>query len=102
MVDRLRPVASAIRRSLSPQACFNRRTSRIFRIGALSAGIGPPLASAQKEATCAIRSPPARGLKPPTTGWPDWIGMGGRLPSERVADLRRNQWPHWLGLRTAL
>jgi hypothetical protein len=26
--------------------------------------------------------------------------MGGRLPSERVAALRRNQWPLWLGLRS--
>jgi hypothetical protein len=33
-------------------------------------------------------------------GWPDCVGMGGRLRSERVAGLRRNQWPDWLGLRT--
>ena len=33
-------------------------------------------------------------------GWPDCVGMGGRLPPERVAGLRRNQWPDWLGLRT--
>ena len=26
--------------------------------------------------------------------------MGGRLPSESVAGLRRNQWPAWLGLRS--
>jgi hypothetical protein len=35
-------------------------------------------------------------------GWPDWIGMGGRLPSERVAAWHRNQWPDWIGLRTTL
>jgi hypothetical protein len=23
-----------------------------------------------------------------------------RVPSERVADLRRNQWPEWVGIRT--
>ena len=32
----------AIWRSLTPLACFSLRTSRIFRIGALSAGIGFP------------------------------------------------------------
>ena len=26
-------------------------------------------------------------------------GISGRVPSERVADLRRNQWPAWVGIR---
>jgi hypothetical protein len=28
------------------------------------------------------------------------LGISGRIPSERVADLRRNQWPDWVGIRT--
>src|SRR5437016_4729295 len=32
-------------------------------------------------------------LGPVSTGWPASIGMGGRLPSESVAGLHRNQWP---------
>jgi CRP/FNR family transcriptional regulator, cyclic AMP receptor protein len=32
-------------------------------------------------------------------GWPDSIGMGGRLPSESMAGLRRNQWPLCVGIR---
>ena len=27
------------------------------------------------------------------------VGISGCVPSERVADLRRNQWPAWLGIR---
>lgn len=27
------------------------------------------------------------------------IGISGRVPSEWVADLRRNQWPGWVGIR---
>jgi IS5 family transposase len=38
------PADREITRSLAPQAYFRRRTSRIFRIGNLSAGIGPPIA----------------------------------------------------------
>ena len=40
---RLIPDRAAITRSLTPQAYFRRRTSRIFRIGNLSAGIRLPL-----------------------------------------------------------
>jgi len=29
------------------------------------------------------------------------LGISGRVPSEGVADLRRNQWPAWVGIRTA-
>jgi hypothetical protein len=32
-------------------------------------------------------------------GWPDSIGMGGRLPSESMAGFRRNQWPLCVGIR---
>ena len=28
------------------------------------------------------------------------IGISGRVPSEWVADLRRNQWPGWVGIRS--
>lgn len=27
------------------------------------------------------------------------LGISGRVPSEWVADLRRNQWPAWVGIR---
>jgi hypothetical protein len=30
------------------------------------------------------------------------LGISGRIPSERVADLRRNQWPDWVGIRSCL
>ena len=30
------------------------------------------------------------------------LGISGRVPSERVADLRRNQWPAWVGIRSCL
>ena len=32
------------------------------------------------------------------SGWLH-IGISGRVPSEWVADLRRNQWPDWVGIR---
>ena len=99
IVDRLTPIETAICPLARAKACFSLRTSRTFRIGALSAGIGPPLAWPQRGPRAAIRSPTARALRPPSTGWPASIGMGGRLPSESVAGLRRNQWPAWLGLR---
>jgi hypothetical protein len=41
-VDRVTPTVFAICRSLTPSACFGRRTSRTFRIGALSAGSDLP------------------------------------------------------------
>jgi len=70
MVDRLRPMASAIRRSLSAQACLRRRISRIFRIGALSAGIGPPCIAKQRGPRAAIRSPTPRAPHPAKGGGP--------------------------------
>src|SRR5439155_4852384 len=36
-----------------------------------------------------------------STGWPPSIGIGGRFRSDWVAAFRRNQWPPWLGFRTA-
>jgi hypothetical protein len=42
------PTETTISRSLAPSASFSLRTSRTFRIGALSAGIGPPLAWPQR------------------------------------------------------
>ena len=36
----------------------------------------------------------------PPQRWPAWLGIGGRLPSERVARLARNHRPLCLGIRT--
>jgi branched-chain amino acid transport system permease protein len=41
-------------------------------------------------------------FRPASPGWPASIGMGGRLPSESMAGLHRNQWPLCVGLRTML
>jgi hypothetical protein len=79
------------------KSCRSLRTSRTFRIGTLSAGIGAPRAWPQRGAgprfDRRLRELQA-GL---TTGWP---AMGGRLPSESVAGLRRNQWPASGGIRS--
>src|SRR6266702_150547 len=91
------PTDREITRSLTPQAYFRRRTSRIFRIGNLSAGIGPPIASTAKGGTlprsdCRQR-PPSHPINRVTAfvriAWPLSIGIGGRLPSESVAALPR-------------
>src|SRR5437660_10916450 len=89
-VDRLTPTVTAICRSLTPRACRNLRTSRTLRIGALSAGIGPPLAWPQRQTASAIRSPTSRAL--------DRLNQGGRLQAEWVADFRRNRWPDCVGI----
>src|SRR5436190_15720404 len=75
----------------------------------LAAGIQPPAS-----ALSAGRDLPLHGCKgglvrdsiadiesfrPASPGWPASIGMGGRLPSESAAGLRRNQWPLCVGLR---
>ena len=39
-------------------------------------------------------------FRPASPGWPASIGMGGRLPSESMAGLHRNQWPLCVGLRS--
>ena len=88
-VDRLTPMATAICRSLTPRACRSLRTSRTFRIGALSAGIGPPPCMAAKRGWSAIRSPTLRASRR--------YQQGGRLQSEWVADFRRNRWPDCVG-----
>ncbi|MET4280093.1 MULTISPECIES: hypothetical protein [unclassified Bradyrhizobium] len=91
------PTDREITRSLTPQAYFRRRTSRIFRIGNLSAGIGPPIASTAKGGTlprsdCRQR-PPSHPINRVAAfvriGWPLSIGIGGRLPSESMAALPR-------------
>ena len=41
-------------------------------------------------------------FRPALPGRPASIGMGGRLPSESVAGLRRNQWPLSVGLRSSV
>src|SRR5713101_2718796 len=95
-VDRLTPVVVAICRSLTPRACRNLRTSRTFRIGALSAGIGPPLAWPQRGS----RPRFDRRHRELQTGlnwvagfdrnrWPTSVGIGGHFASESVAALRR-------------
>jgi len=32
--------------------------------------------------------------------WPECSGIGGRNQAEWVADLFRNRWPEWSGIRT--
>ena len=96
-VERASPTALAIWRSLTPWPSFSLRTSRIFRIGALSAGIGCPrfccrgpiqrFGRRQREQLSSLQ------------GWPASIGTGGRHPSEQVAGMRRNKWPTWAGIR---
>src|SRR3984893_10291580 len=90
------PTDREITRSLAPQAYFRRRTSRIFRLGNLSAGIRPPLREPQRRtlprSDCRQRSPPHpinRVAAFVRIGWPLSIGIGGRLPSESVAALPR-------------
>jgi hypothetical protein len=95
-VDRLIPIVTAICRSLTPRACLNLRTSRTFRIGALLAGIGPPLAwpqrasrprfdRRQRELQAALTK--VAGFN--RNGWPTSVGIGGRITSESLAALRR-------------
>ena len=36
------------------------------------------------------------------SGWPNAAGISGRMPSESVAECRRNQWPNGAGIRTRL
>jgi hypothetical protein len=84
-VDRLSPVVMAICRSLTPRACLNLRTSHIFRIGALSAGIGPPLAWPQRaprprfdRRQRELQAAPTRVAGFNRNGWPASVGIGGR------------------------
>src|ERR1044071_710306 len=95
-VDRLMPTVTAICRSLTPRACRSLKTSRTFRIGALSAGIRPPLAWPQRRAGPRFD----RHLRERQAGlnrvagfdwnrWPTSVGIGGRIVSESVAGLHR-------------
>src|SRR5215468_10997856 len=96
IVDRLMPTVTAICRSLTPRAWRSLKTSRTFRIGALSAGIRPPLAWPQREAgprfDRRLRERQA-GLNRVAgfdrNGWPTSVGIGGRIASESVAGLHR-------------
>ncbi len=86
-VERARPTAFAIWRSLTPLACSSLRISRIFRIGALSAGIGFPRVG------CRVPIQRfGRRQREPSAHF-----RGGRLRSEQVADIRRNRWPECVG-----
>src|SRR3954447_12735270 len=80
----------------TPRACLNLKTSRTFRIGALSAGIGPPLAWSQRrprprfdrrQRELQIGLTGVAGFN--RNGWPTSVGIGGRIASESVADFRR-------------
>ena len=94
-VERLTPVVIAICRSLTPSACLNLRTSRTFRIGALSAGIGPPLRAAKaprprfdrrhRELQTGLTSAPGFNRN----GWPTSVGIGGRIALVSVAAFSR-------------
>ena len=88
-VDRLTPIVTAICRSLTPRACLNLRTSRTFRIGALSAGIGPPL-HGRKGRLVRDSIADSESFRS--------ASQGGRLQSEWVADFRRNRWPDCVGI----
>ncbi len=100
------PTDRAITRSLVPQAYLRRRTSRIFRIGNLSAGIGPPPCEPQKGATLPGQTADDDPASPHQqgghlrSGWLPSIRTGGRLPSESVAAFPWNRWPPCLGFRT--
>jgi hypothetical protein len=76
-VDRLTPTDTSICRSLRPSACFNLRASQIFRIGALSAGIGLTSCIAAKEPACRDSCADTESVRTTARGWP--IGTGGRL-----------------------
>ena len=89
IVDRLIPTVMAICRSLTPRACRSLRTSRTFRIGALSAGIGPPWLG-RKGRLLRDSIADFESFKPVSTGW--------RLRSEWVADFLRNRWPDYVGI----
>src|SRR5205807_10056234 len=88
---RLIPMLMAICRSLTPRACFNRRTSRTFRIGALSAGIGPPLPWSQRGAGPRFD----RRLRELQAG-------RNRVAGTVVAYFRRNRWSGCVGMRSRL
>src|SRR4029079_6521026 len=95
-VDRLTPTDMAICRSLRPSACFSLKASRIFRIGALSAGIGPPLLQRKGgRVPRFVRRQRERQAHPKGVAgfdrnrWPTSVGTGGRIASESVADLAR-------------
>src|SRR5258707_6395933 len=93
------PTERAITRSLTPQAYFRRRTSRIFRIGNLSAGIRPPIACTAKGGPCPVQMADNATRLTLSTGWPPSFGLGGRFRSESLAAFRRNRWPLCLGFR---
>jgi len=44
------------------------------------------------------RAPGAAAMK--WKRWPPSSGTGGRNESEWPAELKRNQWPNWAGIRT--
>jgi hypothetical protein len=73
------------------RACLSTMDVLAPGIGALSTDIGPPLAWPQTELVQRFGPRPRERLDHPP--------QGGRLRSEWVAGLRRNQWPAWLGLR---
>src|SRR5437016_8549599 len=96
------PTERATTRSLTPQAYFRRRTSRIFRIGNLSAGIRPPIAWTAKGGPCPVQIADNLPHLTLSTGWPPSSGSGDRFRSESVAAFRRNRWPLCLGFRRYL
>jgi hypothetical protein len=86
-VDRLMPTVTAISRSLTPRACrskllelsasaLSRRASDLPLLGRKGGLVRDSIAVFES-------------VRPVSTGWPNSIGMGGRLPSESVAGLHR-------------
>ena len=97
-VDRFTPTVTAICRSLT-------------RARAAISGLLEPCASALSPRASDLRLRDHKGKPRPRfdrrqrelqitfKGWLASIGIGGRLPSESVAGLLRNQWPLCVGLR---
>ena len=119
-VFRPTPQLAASCRLLSPQAHFSRRMSLIFRMVTRSAGIGPSPIKWKAHDTQVeedlrrewLRNDRTAARRPLFRGMPAAdsertrksgrlpVGISGRVPSEWVADLRRNQWPAWVGIRS--
>ena len=89
MVDRLRSMASALRRSLSPQAYFNPQDFSELPHRRSLGGHRTflPLTTKQRRTPCRDSFATARAAKSPQGGWPTSIRMGGRIPAKRVAGL---------------
>src|SRR6185369_13220933 len=92
----LTPRLAAILR-LDMPAADSLSTSRILRMGNLGPGIAPLLV--EKERSHADSRITQRRPSPPSTGWSQSPGMGGRDQSERLVAINRNSWSRSPGAR---